>query len=137
MRELNTTKEALKSPYWLAAMQEEICVLHTNKTKNFVPKSPGMNLDGSKWVFKTKLKVDRTIDRYKSRLVGMGFSQLEGLDFEEIFSYVVKATTIKVVLSIVVSSKWEVRQLDVRNIFFHGFLQEEVYMSQPLGFIDP
>ena len=49
-----------------------------------------------KWVFKTKLKVDRTIDRYKSILVAMGFSHLEGLDFEEIFSYVVKATTIKV-----------------------------------------
>ena len=49
-----------------------------------------------KWVFKTKLKVDRTIDRYNSKLVAMGFSQLEGLDFEEIFSYVVKATTIKV-----------------------------------------
>ena len=64
-----------------------------------------MNFVGSKWVFKTKLKVDGTIDRYKSRLVAMGFSQLQGLDFEEIFSFVVKDKTIKVVLSIVVSSK--------------------------------
>ena len=64
-----------------------------------------MNLVGSKWVFKKKLKVDGTIDRYKSRYVAMGFSQLDGLDFEEIFSFVVKAKTIKVVLSIVVSSK--------------------------------
>ena len=105
MRELNTTKEALKSPYWLAAMQEEICVLHTNKTKNFVPKSPGMNFVESKWVFNKKLKLDGTIDRYKSRLMAMVFSHLKGLYFEEIFSFVVKAKTIKVVLSIVVSSK--------------------------------
>ena len=55
-----------------------------------------MNLVGSKWVFKTKLKVDGIIDRYKSRLVAMGFSQFEGLDFKEIFSFVVKDTTIKV-----------------------------------------
>ena len=101
-----------------------------------MPKSPDMNLVRSKWVFKRKLKVDGTIDRYKSRLVTMGFSQLEGLDFEEVFSYVVKATTIKVVLSIVVSSKWEVRQPYVKYAFLHRFLQEEVYMSQPPGFID-
>ena len=67
----------------------------------------------------------------------MGFSQLEGLDFEEIFSYVVKATTIKVVLSIAVSSKLKFRQVEVKNVFLQGFLQEEVYMSQHPSFIDP
>ena len=66
LREPNTTKESLKSPYWLAQMQEEIDVLHINKTQIFVPKSPGMNLVGSKWVFKTKLKDDGTIDRFKA-----------------------------------------------------------------------
>ena len=90
-----------------------------------------------KWVFKTKLKVDGTIDMYKSKLVAMGFSQLEGLDFEEILCYVVKATTIKVVLSIVVSSKCKFRHVEVKNVFIQGFLQEEVYMSQPPSFIDP
>ena len=96
-----------------------------------------MNSVGSKWVFKTKLKADKTVDRYKARLVARGFSHLEGIDFEETFSLVVKAIANRVVLSIAVSSKWEVRQLDVRNIFFHGFLQEEVYMSQHHDFIDP
>ena len=74
-----------------------------------------MNLVGSKWVFKKKLKVDGTIDRYKSRLVAVGFSHLERLDSKEIFCYVVKATTINVVLSIVVSSKWKFRQVEVKN----------------------
>ena len=70
-----------------------------------VPKSPSINLVGSKWVFKTKLKPDGTIDRYKARLVARGFSQIEGIDFEETFSPVVKTTTIKVVQSIAMSSR--------------------------------
>ena len=90
-----------------------------------------------KWVFKTKLKVDGTLDRYKSRLVEMGFSQLERLDYEEIFSYVVKATTVKVVLAIAVSFKWKIRQVEVKNVFLQCLLQEEVYMSQPPSFIYP
>nr|XP_019071110.1 uncharacterized protein LOC109121087 [Solanum lycopersicum] len=104
VREL-TAKKARKSPHWLAAMQEEIDALHTNKTWIFVPKSPCINLVVSKWMFKTKLKVDGTIDRYKARLVARGFSHLEGIDFEETFSPVVKATTIRVVLSISFNSK--------------------------------
>ena len=96
-----------------------------------------MNLVGSKCLFKTKLKVDGTIDRYKSRLVAMRFSQLKGLNFEEIFSYVVKATTVKVVLAIAVSLKWKIRQVEVKNVFLKGFLQEEVYNFQPPSFIDP
>ncbi|XP_015168473.1 uncharacterized mitochondrial protein AtMg00820-like [Solanum tuberosum] len=94
VREPNTTKEALRSPQWLATMHEEIDVLHTNKTWVLVPKSPGINLVGSKWVFKTKLKDDGTVDRYKARLVARGFSQFEEIDFEETFSLVVKVTTI-------------------------------------------
>ena len=68
-----------------------------------MPKSPGINLVGSKWLFKTKLKGYGILDMYKSILVAMGFSQLEVFDFEEIFSFVVKATTIKAVVSIIVS----------------------------------
>ena len=67
----------------------------------------------------------------------MGFSQLEGLDFEEIFSFVVTTKSIKVVLSIYVSLKWKFRKVEVKNVFLQGFLQEEVYMSQPPSFIDP
>ena len=87
-------------------------------------------------MFKTKLKADGTINRYKARLVTRGFSQLEGIHFEETFSLVIIATPIRVVLSVAISSRWEVRQLDVKNAFLHGFLQKEVYMSQPPGFID-
>lgn len=117
-------------------MQEEINSLYSNKTSTLVPKTASMNLVGSNWVFKTKLKANGTVDRYKARLITRGFSQLEGVDFEETSGLVVKATTIRVVLSVVISSKWEIKQLDVQNVFLHGLLQEEVYMSQPPGFID-
>ena len=62
-------------------MKEEIDDLHSKMTWIFVPKSPSMNLVGSKWVFKTKLKADGTVDIYNARLVAKGFSQLEGIKF--------------------------------------------------------
>ena len=68
-------------------------------------------------MFKTKLKADGIVDRYKATLVARGFSQLKGIDFEETSSHTVKAATIRIVLSNAVSSKWEVRQLDVKNAF--------------------
>lgn len=71
-------------------MLDEINALHNNKTWILVPKHAGMNLVGSKWVFKTKLSANGAIDRYKARLVARGFPQHEGIDFEETFSPMVK-----------------------------------------------
>jgi len=135
--EPTTVDQALKVPQWYAAMKEEIDALHENQTWTLVPRTTKMNVVGSRWVFKTKLKSDGSIDRHKARLVAKGYSQLEGIDFEETFSPVVKATTIRVVLSVAVSLKWPIRQLDVKNAFLHGHLHEEVYMAQPPGFVDP
>ena len=88
---------------------------------------------GCKWVYKLKLHSDGTIARYKARLVAKGFHQQAGVDYTETFSPVVKPATVWLVLSIVVSLHWPLRQLDVSNAFLHGFLKEEVYMVQPPG----
>ena len=87
-------------------------------------------------MYKIKKRPDGTIDRYKARLVAKGFKQRYGIDYEDTFSLVVKAATIRLVLSIVVFRGWSLRQLDVQNAFLHGVLEEEVYMRQPPGFED-
>ncbi|KAK1698711.1 hypothetical protein QYE76_015408 [Lolium multiflorum] len=128
---------ALSDPHWRAAMQEEYNALMENQTWTLVPSSKTKNLIGCKWVYRIKRRADGTIDRYKARLVAKGFKQRYGIDYEDTFSPVVKIATIKIVLSIVVSRGWSLRQLDVKNAFLHGVLEEEVYMKQPPGFEHP
>ncbi|KAK1698531.1 hypothetical protein QYE76_015228 [Lolium multiflorum] len=125
---------ALDDPRWRAAMDAELTALHRNKTWRLVPAPPGVNLIDSRWVFKVKQNPDGSIERFKARLVAKGFKQRHGIDYDDTFSPVVKATTIRVILSLAVTQGWHMRQLDVA--FLHGYLEEEVYMVQPSGFID-
>jgi hypothetical protein len=87
-------------------------------------------------VYKIKRTPEGQIDRYKARLMAKGFDQQYGIDYFETFSPVIKPSTIRVVLSLAVAFNWPIKQLDVSNAFLHGFLDEEVYMEQPQGFID-
>jgi histone deacetylase 1/2 len=85
-------------------------------------------------VYRIKKKSDGSIDRYKAQLVAKGFKQRYGIDCEDTFSPVVKIATIRIVLSLSISRGWSLRQLDVKNVFLDGVLEEEVYMRQPPGF---
>ena len=105
-----------------------------NKTWHLVPNRKGKNIIDCKWVYRIKKKADGSIDRYKSRLVAKDFKQRYGIDYEDTFSPVVKAATIRLVIAIAVSRGWSLRQLDVQNAFLHGVLEEEVYMRQPPGY---
>ena len=102
-------EDALGDPRWKDAMDEEYSALMRNKTWHLVPEKRGKNIIDCKWVYRIKKKADGTIDMYKARLVAKGFKQRYGLDYEDNFSDVVKAATIRLVLSIVVSRGWSLR----------------------------
>jgi hypothetical protein len=117
-------------------MDEELEALHRNQTGELVPCTPAMHVIGSKWVLKTKLKHDGSLDRLKARLVAKRYHQVDGLDYTETYSPFIKPGTIHIVLSIALVNKWSIRQLDVKNAFLHGFVSEDIYMEQPLGTVD-
>lgn len=88
-------------------------------------------------MFRLKHNSDETTNRYKAKLVAKGFHQHYGVDFEKTFSLVIKPLTVRIILSLAIQFNWPLRQLDVSNAFLHGYLREEVYMVQPLGYVDP
>lgn len=137
--EPTTYKEAVscaESGKWLVAMSEEMKSLHKNKTWELVRLPRGRRLIGCKWVLKRKEGTSEGDPiRYKARLVAKGFRQQKGVDYNEIFSPVVRHTSIRVLLAIVAHYDLELEQMDVKTTFLHGELEEDIYMSQPEGFI--
>ena len=89
-----------------------------------------------KWIFKHKFNADGSLERYKARWVLRGFTQRPGVGFAETFSPVVKPATVRTVLSLALSRRWPIHQLDVKNAFLHGTLTETVYFMQASGFED-
>ena len=119
---------------WVDAMQDEMQSLYDNHTFELVKLPKGKKALKNRWVYKVKQDEHTSQPRYKARLVVKGFSQRKGIDFDEIFSPVVKMSSIRVVLGLVASQDLEIEQMDVKTAFLHGDLEEEIYMEQPEGF---
>ncbi|GAU37351.1 hypothetical protein TSUD_395330 [Trifolium subterraneum] len=132
--EPKTVRCALNDPKWNKAMQAEYQALMDNKTWTLVPLPLDRKAIGCKWIFRVKENPDGTVNKYKARLVVKGFLQTAGFDFIETFSPVIKPVTIRIILTLAVTFKWQIQQIDVNNAFLNGVLQEEVYMTQPSGF---
>ena len=122
---------------WLSAMEVEMISLKKNSTWVLVQRPAGKRLVGCKWIFKPKDGVsgDKSV-RYKARLVAKSFTQKEGIDFNEVFSPVVKHYSIRVLLAITAFFDLELDQMDVKTVFLHGNLEEEILMAQPEGFVE-
>jgi hypothetical protein len=129
-------RQAATDSRWMEAMQQEFDALLSNQTWTLCPRPIHHNVIRNKWVFKTKRKVDGTVERFKARLVAKGFDQRSGIDYIDTFSPVIKPSTVRIILALAVHFDWPIRQLDVSNAFLQGHLTEEVYMEQPPGFID-
>ena len=117
-------------------MTDEYTALINNDTWELVPCPSNVNVIRCMWIFCHKTNVDGSFERYKARLVVDGSSQQVGIDCIDTFSPVVKPVAIPVVLSLALASSWSIHQLDVKNAFLHGHLNETVYMYQPMGFRD-
>ncbi|XP_029129864.1 uncharacterized protein LOC109816369 isoform X2 [Cajanus cajan] len=127
-------QEAMKLEHWTQAMKEEMNALERNSTWEIVDKPRDKKAVGCRWIFTVKHKADGTIERYKARLVAKGYTQTYGIDYEETFAPVAKMNTVRVVLALAAHFGWDLHQLDVKNAFLHGNLEEEVYMEIPPGF---
>lgn len=92
-----------------------------------------MNVMGYNWIYKASLKANGTLKRSKACLVTKGFNQVDGMNFFETFSPIMKHATIQVVLTLAIVQHWKLCQLYVKDAFFHGFLNNPIYMHQPLG----
>jgi hypothetical protein len=130
-------RSGLADPNWRATMAEEYKALIDNDTWRLVPRPLGVNVVTGKWIFTLKYHFDGTLARHKARWVVRGNNQQAGIDYDETFGPVVKPATIQTVLSIAASHRWPLHQLDVKNAFLHGHLEETVYCQQPPGFVNP
>jgi hypothetical protein len=127
-------REAKQNPRWKEAMLEELAPLEKNKTWELVPFPVGKKVVSCKWVYALKQDLDGKIKRYKARLVARGYSQTYGIDYDETFTPVTKMSTVRTLISCAANFDWPLYQLDVKNAFLHGDLQEEVYLEIPPGF---
>nr|GEU46929.1 ribonuclease H-like domain, reverse transcriptase, RNA-dependent DNA polymerase [Tanacetum cinerariifolium] len=128
-------KEASSDQKWIEVMKVELDSINRNNTWELTTLPKGHKAIGLKWVFKTKKDADGNIIKHKARLVAKGYIQEHGIDFEEVFAPVARMETIRLFLAIAANNKWEVHHLDVKSAFLHGDLKEEVYVTQPEGFI--
>ena len=119
---------------WENAMNEELSALAKNKTWELVPRPKDRKVIGCKWVYKVKRTPDGTPERYKARLCAKGFSQREGIDYNETFAPVVRYDSVRALLALAAQQNYEISQFDVKTAFLYGELDEEIYMAQPDGF---
>ena len=90
---------------------------------------------GVKWVYRTKLNSDGSINKHKARLVVKGYAQMFGVDFSETFAPVARLDTIRMLLALAAQKGWNIHQMDVKSAFLNGYLEEEIFVEQPEGFI--
>ncbi|GKB12873.1 retrotransposon protein, putative, ty1-copia subclass, partial [Tanacetum coccineum] len=126
-----------ESNKWLNAMNAEIQSMIDNMVWVLVDLSPNCKTVGSKWIYKKKTDMDGIVHTYKARLVAKGYTQLYGVDYEKTFSPVADIRAIRILISITAFYDFEIWKMDVKTAFLNGYLDEDIYMVQPEGFVNP
>ncbi|GJZ91795.1 retrotransposon protein, putative, ty1-copia subclass [Tanacetum coccineum] len=126
-----------ESNKWLDAMNAEMQSTKDNKVWRLVDLPLNGKTVGSKWLFKKKTDMDGNVHTYKDRLVAKSFTQTYEVDYEETLSHVANIRAIRILIAIAAFYDYEIWQMDVKTTFLNGYLDEDIYMVQPEGFIDP
>ncbi|GJT16257.1 putative ribonuclease H-like domain-containing protein [Tanacetum coccineum] len=128
---------ALKDPSWIEAMQEELLQFKLQEVWTLVDLPNGKRAIGTKWVYRNKKDERGIVIKNKARLVAQGYTQEEGIDYDEVFALVARIEAIRLFLAYASFKDFVVYQMDVKSAFLYGKIEEEVYVCQPLGFEDP
>jgi hypothetical protein len=115
-------------------MTEEYQSIIKNNVWEIVPRPKRKDVVSSKWLYKIKHVVDGSIEKYKERFVAHGFSQKEGINYEETFSPIYRYTSIRTIIALAAKMKWKLHHMDVKTTFLNGVIEEEVYIEKPQGF---
>ncbi|KAJ9536469.1 hypothetical protein OSB04_un000350 [Centaurea solstitialis] len=129
--------DALQDSDWVTAMQEELNQFSALKVWRLVKRPQDKSIIDTKWLFKNKKDEHGTIVRNKARLVAKGYRQQEGIDYDQTFAPVARLEAIRMFLAYASYKDFTVFQMDVKTAFLYGHLKEEVYFTQPEGFVDP
>ncbi|KAK9187740.1 hypothetical protein WN944_019139 [Citrus x changshan-huyou] len=138
VQDLTSYNEALIDrdvEFWKKAMNQEMESMYSNKVWELVEAPNGVKPIGCKWIYKRKSGVDGRVETFKARLVAEGYTQKEGIDYEETFSPDAMLKSIRILLSIAAVLDYEIWQMDVKTAFLNRHLKENIYMQQPDGFI--
>jgi hypothetical protein len=120
--EPKNVKEALTDDAWIEAMQEELHQFERSEVWDLVPRPEDVNVIGTKWVYKNKSDENGTVTRNKARLVAQGYTQIEGLDFDETFAPMARLESIRLLLGVTCILKFKLYQMDVESVFLNGYL---------------
>ncbi|GJX07571.1 putative ribonuclease H-like domain-containing protein [Tanacetum coccineum] len=129
--------QALNNPDWVEAMQEEMQQFKNQQVWVLVELPKGKRAIGTKWILKNKRDARGIVCRNKARLVAQGHRQEEGIDYTEVFAPVARVEAIRLFLAFASFMGFMVYQMDVKSAFLNGKIEEEVYVTQPKGFVDP
>lgn len=131
----NETMRSIDASFWKEAIKSELDSIVSNHTWDLSDLPKGCKPITSKWIFKKKSRPDSTIEKYKARLVIRGFNQKKDIDYFDTYSYVTKIATIRTLVALAAIHNLVTHQIDVKMTFLNGDLKEDIYMSQPEGFV--
>jgi hypothetical protein len=110
-------------------MVEEYDYIVKNSAWEIVPRPVDKSMVGSRWIYKVNQAVDGSVEKYKAMFVAWGFSQIEGIDYDETFEPVARYSSIRSIFALSAQMSWRIHQMDVKTVFLNGIIEEEVYIE--------